>query len=813
MAQEIKVKKINELETVRKFGGDENILVDTPEGTKRVTANTFVESITYDLNDYIKDNQVSYGTTFSSKKIKQDLEGVLNSVVGGSPKGVYPSLTSLSQAKPTGDVGVYITSDNGNWNYWNGTSWVAGGTYQATKIEDQSIGEEKVKGVDVLNLYNEGTLVEGYVDVISETIRDLAGTYYSLIEVTEQTSYCFTRLVSGGLGGTDKLLFMNSAKETIGIVDSKDCITGVYEGFKLATITTPQDCSFVALNIKVNAFDSRGATVFCDQETFYQTHDLNRINAVRKIFNKDIWDVKTETRLNNFIDSVKSSTRNIYNYLDHYRDGYLVNTKGNIQKVDGWGCGVMPIKPNTTYSIYLPLQDYGGTIGHITFFNKDEKYITKYIGSENIGGSFDNQYYVTLTSPPEGALLGVTTTKPNVFDNSKELVVVEGSEVEPEDLKAEVSEIGGKSVVTTKTVGELLPKIEYNYVNLYNFQKHYKPNCLANVDGVLQNFQGWGTGIVPAKENTSYCIYFPSQNYNNGARGNLLCMDGDRRVLEAVSLVHITKENCAEGVYMKHTTPEGTRFIAFTVHNANLNYDDRKTAIVVEGERLDTVKRLVVSINDVALSSNNNTQSQPLKGKKWVVVGDSLTEFNIRATKNYHDYVAEETGCRVVNMGVSGSGYKKREDTGHAFYQRIANIPTDTDIVTIFGSGNDLSLTLGNPTDTTTDTICGCMNKTLEVLFERLPGVKVGIALPCPWGGYPPKSKGNKMMLYSEALREVAKNHSVPVLDLYYESNLRPWDNTFRELYYKRDDGNSVHPDEDGQKILANKFKMFIQSL
>ena len=130
-----------------------------------------------------------------------------------------------------------------------------------------------------------------------------------------------------------------------------------------------------------------------------------------------------------------------------------------------------------------------------------------------------------------------------------------------------------------------------------------------------------------------------------------------------------------------------------------------------------------------------------------------------------------------------------------------------------FGSGNDLSLTLGSPTDSTTDTICGCMNKTFENLFNKIPGVKVGVVLPCPWGDYPPTVQDNKMMLYAEALREVAKRYSIPVLDLYYESNLRPWDNTFRNLYYKHDEGNTIHTEEDGHKILANKFKMFIQSL
>ena len=51
------------------------------------------------------------------------------------------------------------------------------------------------------------------------------------------------------------------------------------------------------------------------------------------------------------------------------------------------------------------------------------------------------------------------------------------------------------------------------------------------------------------------------------------------------------------------------------------------------------------------------------------------------------------------------------------------------------------------------------------------------------------------------------------MLDLYHGSNLRPWDDTFRDLYYKRDDGGRVHPDEDGHALLANKFEMFIRSL
>lgn len=61
------------------------------------------------------------------EKIKETLRNIMD----GSPKGTYPNIAALKQAHPTGDTGVFITSDNKNWNYWNGSDWVPGGVYQA----------------------------------------------------------------------------------------------------------------------------------------------------------------------------------------------------------------------------------------------------------------------------------------------------------------------------------------------------------------------------------------------------------------------------------------------------------------------------------------------------------------------------------------------------------------------------------------------------------------------------------------------------------------------------------------------------------
>lgn len=84
-----------------------------------------------DLLDYIQEMRRLYDDTQELYKVLQDN---LSFIGSGSPKGVYASLSALQTAKPTGDSFIYVTTDNGNWNYWNGTGWVSGGQYQTTVV-------------------------------------------------------------------------------------------------------------------------------------------------------------------------------------------------------------------------------------------------------------------------------------------------------------------------------------------------------------------------------------------------------------------------------------------------------------------------------------------------------------------------------------------------------------------------------------------------------------------------------------------------------------------------------------------------------
>ena len=71
-----------------------------------------------------------------------DMTTKISGLAEGSPKGVYPNLAALQAAKPSGDSGIYVTSDNGHWYYYN-NGWKDGGVYQATGIADGSITPEK----------------------------------------------------------------------------------------------------------------------------------------------------------------------------------------------------------------------------------------------------------------------------------------------------------------------------------------------------------------------------------------------------------------------------------------------------------------------------------------------------------------------------------------------------------------------------------------------------------------------------------------------------------------------------------------------
>ncbi|MGJ0996643.1 hypothetical protein ACR76W_13665 [Enterococcus casseliflavus] len=141
------------------------------------------------------------------------LDSKTNNISKGSPAGSYATLAALESAYPNGNGNMYVVSGDGKWYYWNGTSWVAGGTYQATQIADQSIVAQKIAaaGITMAEIANQGAALPvafKFTDVdpgtgnksttrlFSETIKLSVGDKIQL-ENTTICEYSFYRTDGG----------------------------------------------------------------------------------------------------------------------------------------------------------------------------------------------------------------------------------------------------------------------------------------------------------------------------------------------------------------------------------------------------------------------------------------------------------------------------------------------------------------------------------------------------------------------------------------------------------------------------------------
>ncbi len=210
---------------------------------------------------------------------------------------------------------------------------------------------------------------------------------------------------------------------------------------------------------------------------------------------------------------------------------------------------------------------------------------------------------------------------------------------------------------------------------------------------------------------------------------------------------------------------------------------------------------------------------------KWIVLGDSITEKNLSAEIKYYDFVQKDFLCEVVNYGRSSTGYKVT-GTYEAFYDRIEQIDfSDADVITIFGSFNDLGqgFELGTAEDKGTETIGGCINQTINNIREKAPDIRIGIATPTPWNlgqGYSGVTDSivywgvskEECDQYVALLMEAAEKNEIPVLDLYHAGLFDPNLDVDRAAYFNENgmQDPGVHPSSVGHSLMTPLWKDFL---
>lgn len=241
-------------------------------------------------------------------------------------------------------------------------------------------------------------------------------------------------------------------------------------------------------------------------------------------------------------------------------------------------------------------------------------------------------------------------------------------------------------------------------------------------------------------------------------------------------------------------------------------------AIVTVNEPLtNSVKEQLILKPTVKVTKDSldaDVSGKPLSGKVIVGFGDSIFGY-VRDTTSVLSVVAEETGATVYNVGFGGCRMSTHPTTGYAAFSMwsLAKAVVDkdwttqdaqagsgsayfpeqlallksinfdaVDMVVIHYGSNDF--TAGNPgvaLDNASDpddynTLCGALRYSLEKLLTAYPHLQIFIDLPTyRWwpdtGVYPDTYTnylGKKYHEYADALRGVAAEYNLPVIDCYY---------------------------------------------
>lgn len=228
-----------------------------------------------------------------------------------------------------------------------------------------------------------------------------------------------------------------------------------------------------------------------------------------------------------------------------------------------------------------------------------------------------------------------------------------------------------------------------------------------------------------------------------------------------------------------------------------------------DGERFDESKPSDVVVSGVAApakstdAANKGYVDAKVKearfpdwsGLKWYVLGDSLTDpaGGVHTSKFYYEYIAEKTGIQVIVDGLGGTGYYAGVSTGTNFAERVKNIPDDVDIVTIFGSVNDVVHGYDN--------YASHISAAMGHIWNNRPGLPVIIVPPSPCKEY--QKRGDDWKNYCDRIELCALNYDMRYVDDMFKCPpFNPASDAQLQAFFNKD-AEGIHPDENGHREIA----------
>lgn len=619
---------------------------------------------------------------------------------------------------------------------------------------------------------------------------------------TEDTTKCHFGKTAFSPGDSIKYNRYNSYITTASVIFyyKSDGTYQSYETFNNNTTITFNSSGMFAIRCGVNNSGTTQQMIDCANQSFVftttekskivqavsdiiaaESSDVGKALSPKTVSNGEIteWQFKPIAVTDDVCSHIYEDYVSGWSDVTYYNTGYI-DTDGDVVTYGTnvfWHTDYIEAKENDRVIYNL----YGGYGALVTFYNSSKAKIS------NVTGTASQFNSGTAVAPEGTAYIRISEQHGNptgtfsidswttlTGDQTKQLV---------EDYADNITLITDENVVLT--IGD---------VNVVN-------NSVYKSTGIVDNFvNGRRTDYIPVSPGDTIkyrlWIYPLSPNYQYA----LTVFNSGKTVIDYVT----GEENgFVSGTY---TIPSNAEYVMLS-----WNFDLEKT-----GWFEISVATLSEKLIDY-IARTRKISTSILKGKQWCCMGDSLT--NGAATVNpYHMHISERTGITAYNFGMSSTAITKdTASVNHNMATRYLEMFDDVDYVTVFGGTNDhgRNLPIGQWGDATELTLYGAMKILCEGLINKYIGKKIGFLLPCPKCttsndvttdySYPSES----FVPYIECIKNVCARYSIPVLDLYTQSDLHPSIADFRTAMMP----DGLHPNTDGMKLLSYRIQSFLESL
>lgn len=271
--------------------------------------------------------------------------------------------------------------------------------------------------------------------------------------------------------------------------------------------------------------------------------------------------------------------------------------------------------------------------------------------------------------------------------------------------------------------------------------------------------------------------------------------------------------------YAGGSVGDGTATLSINRNGETITVDNTSSTATVNGGDILSVDGGSVTFLLTVMKTVAADEASVWSGKKWVAFGDSLTDESINADKKYYRYIEEKTGITVTVMGKGGTGYYKTYDSGTAYGQRMAQVPADADIITIFGSVNDwhtksANVEMGNASDTMeAGTLAGYINECIDVAIEKAPYAQIALVTPMDYHGLP----DDTLEGIANIIKAVAAYRKIKCLDMYHESGFHVDNPVFAQQFttdYSETAESYGHPNNLAhERLIAPEFMELLKRM